>query len=375
VEGERLGGYRLVQRLGAGGMGEVYLAHARGLFGVERPVAVKLIRDLHQQEEAYTRLFVEEAKVTFLLTHPNVVQTYELGEVEGRYFMVMEYVEGVSLGKLFRMFGEQLCQPVPLRFALHIVGQAARGLDYAHNLRGADGRALDIVHRDVSPGNILVSLGGHVKVSDFGLATSALRAVHSEAGTVKGKVLYMPPEQLQGQPVDQRADIFPLGVMLFEMLGGRSPFGERRKVSYDTRRQSPVQERLLDVAPHIPRTAAALVERCLAPRPADRPTAREVVTDIDRLLRDANLAAADYELAEFVAEARGLVAEEPSAQSGFGAVGMELHPAYDEGATPTVPRFVTSFSGVTVPTHSERDMVAFDDQATSGVDRPTRRHR
>jgi serine/threonine-protein kinase len=355
VEGERLAGYRLLQRLGAGGMGEVYLAQARGLFGVERPVAVKLIRDLHQQDETFTRLFVEEAKVSFLLTHPNVVQTYEFGEVEGRYFMVMEYVEGVSLSKLWRMFAEQLRQPLPLRFALHIIGQVARGLDYAHNLRAGDGSPLDIVHRDVSPGNILLSLGGHVKVSDFGLAKSALRAVHSEVGTVRGKVLYMPPEQLYGQPVDQRADIFPLGVMLFELLGGKSPFGDRRDVSYDSRRQASHRERLIDLAPHVPKAAAELVERCLAPHPADRPAAREVVAGSDRLLRDTNLAVADYELAEFVAEACALVADESRVSPDPGVAGMELRPVVDEettGQRPTVPRFVTMFSGVTVPTHS-----------------------
>lgn len=284
-------------------MGEVYLAMAAGPEGVEKPVAIKLIRDLHQQNQALVDMFLEEAKVAFLLSHPNVVQTHEIGRVEGQCFIVMEYVDGITLERLLRYFTHQLEQPLPVPFALFIGLQVARGLDYAHGMKDQEGRPLSIVHRDVSPSNVLLSRDGQVKITDFGLAKSTLRKVESMAGHIKGKAAYMPPEQLAGAAIDARADLYALGVVLYEMLGGRNPFGDPATLSLQERVASQVLPLQL-LAPHLSRQAVAVVERCMATDPADRlPGARDLVRAIDACMREADLRVSDYELAEFVVKA------------------------------------------------------------------------
>jgi serine/threonine-protein kinase len=338
-----LGRYRILSRLGAGGMGEVYLASGRGPFGVERRVAIKLIRDLHEEQDACLQMFVEEAKLSFLLTHPNVVQTFELGQVDGHYFLVMEYVSGTTLSQLLRYFAERLRQPFPVPFALHIAQEVAKGLEYAHGYVSHEGKALQIVHRDVSPSNVLLSSDGQIKVSDFGLAISALRQIHTESGAIKGKILYMAPEQLRGRGVDRRADLYSLGVMLYEMLSVRSPFGvNRREVTVQTRLEGktpPVP--LAEVAPHLPGGVVALVERCLAEAPEARhPSARELGREIELCLRQAGQSVSNYDFADFIAQAREAAEAEPAAPHPFDrALGLELRRVDEEGG---LARFVTT---------------------------------
>ncbi len=338
-----LGRYQILSRLGAGGMGEVYLASAAGPFGVERRVAIKLIRDLHEEQDAYLKMFIEEAKLSFLLTHPNVVQTFELGQVDGHYFLVMEYVSGTTLSLLLRHFAERLRQPFPVPFALHIAREVLKGLEYAHGYVGHDGRPLQIVHRDVSPSNVLLSSDGQIKVSDFGLATSALRQIHTESGAVKGKVLYMAPEQLHGRPLDRRADLFSVGVMLYEMLSARSPFGaNRREITLQVRIEgrAPLIP-LASVAAHLDPAVVALVERCLAERAEDRhPSARDLGREIDQAMRAAGLDVSDYDFADFIAQARAAAEAEPAAPHPFDrALGLELRRVDEAGG---LARFVTA---------------------------------
>ena len=337
-----IGHYRVRSRLGWGGMGEVYLATAAGLEGVERPVAIKLIRDLHQQrpelgssrpcgalrDEAaeLVAMFIEEAKVSFLLTHPNVVQTYEIGQVDGHYFLVMEYIDGITLEELLGYVNSQLGQPLPVPFALHIAARTARGLGYAHELSDQRGQRLHIVHRDVSPGNILLSRDGQVKLADFGLAKSTLRRVESEVGLIKGKVAYMAPEQLAGAgDVGPAADLYALGVVLYEMLSGQNPFGEQHDVTPLSRRAGPVAP-LLGQAPHLDPQVAELVERCLRSEPELRySSAQELGRALDHCLRQTGHGASDYELAEFIDRAREMVSSGPAAPHPFDrALGMEL---------------------------------------------------
>jgi serine/threonine-protein kinase len=338
-----LGRYRILSRLGAGGMGEVYLASAAGPFGVERRVAIKLIRDLHEEQDAYLRMFIEEAKLSFLLTHPNVVQTFELGQVDGHYFLVMEFVSGTTLSQLLRHFVERLRQPFPVPFALHIAREVLKGLEYAHGYVGHDGRPLQIVHRDVSPSNVLVSSDGQVKVSDFGLATSVLKQVQTESGAVKGKVLYMAPEQLRGRALDRRADLFSVGVMLYEMLSARSPFGlNRREVTVQARLEGRTPRHpLAEAAPHLDAEVVALVERCLAEDPEDRPpSARELGREIEGSMRRAGLAVSDYDFADFIGQARAAAEAEPAAPHPFDrALGLELRRVDEAGG---LVRFVTT---------------------------------
>ena len=216
-----LGGrYRLVRRVATGGMGEVYRGVDVGWGGIERPVAVKVIAPNYAREPDFVRTFVDEARLSFLLVHANVVQVRDIGQVEQTWYIAMEWVEGGDLGAILRRAGER----IPLRFAVLVAIEAARGLDYAHRLRDASGRALHVVHRDISPSNLLLSLEGEVKISDFGIARSRLKSAPSMPGALKGKIGYLSPEQAHGDDVDARADVFALGAVLYEMLTGVNPF-------------------------------------------------------------------------------------------------------------------------------------------------------
>jgi eukaryotic-like serine/threonine-protein kinase len=330
-----IGGYRVQRRLGIGGMGEVYLAAAAGPEGVERPVAIKLIRHLHQQRKDFIEMFIEEAKVSFLLTHPNIVQTYEIGQVDGHHFLVLEYVDGTNLEELLAFFAASVGQPLPAAFGLYIGAQVARGLEYAHGLSDQQGRALKIVHRDVSPGNVLLSKDGQVKVTDFGLAKSELRRVESVAGQIKGKLAYMAPEQFRGQAVDVRADVYSLGLVLYEALSGQHPFGTLETITLATRAKPLSVAPLAEAAPHLDPAVVALVERCIAEEPEERfGSARELGREIDRCMRELGLTVADYELAEFIARARAEAVARPLAPHPFDqALGMELRKVEGQGGT------------------------------------------
>ena len=351
-----LGRYRVASRLGAGGMGEVYLATAVGPDGVEKRVAIKLVRDLHLQRKEIVGMFIEEAKVSFILTHPNIVQTYELGQIDGHYFLAMEYVDGTNLAELLYFFERKLGQPLPAPFALYIAGQMLRGLDYAHALADKDGKALGIVHRDISPSNVLLSRDGQVKLADFGLAKSTLRKVESQHGTIKGKLAYMAPEQLSGGAVDARADLFAVAVVLYEMLSGRNPLGDPSTLTLPDRLRQRDIVPLARAAPHVSSELAAMVDCCLAADPEERlGSARELGRLIDQHARESRQGVSDYEFAEFIARASEEAAahSRPTAPHPFDrAVGMVLARRGDEGG---VSVFATLSSDRTV---TDADAVA-----------------
>ncbi len=325
-ENKQLGRYRILSRLGTGGMGEVYRALAVGPDGVEKPVAVKLVREDLLGHGELVRLFVEEAKVSFVLTHPNVVQTYEMGQVDEHFFLVMEFVDGTSLASVLYYCTAKLNQPMPAPFALYVTSQVVRGLDYAHTLKDHGGNALGIVHRDVSPSNVLISWDGQVKVADFGLAKSALRKMETQAGGIKGKLAYMAPEQLQGEEVDARADIFSLGIMMYEMLAGRNPYGDLDEITLGRRLTRKTFEPLGAMAPHLDSRITALVDRCLAEEPGDRfATAHELARELDRLMREQGLVSSDYGLAEFIGRIQEMKRTAAPSPHPFDRVlGMEL---------------------------------------------------
>jgi serine/threonine-protein kinase len=222
--GATLGRYRLSARIAQGGMGEVYRGLDVGLGGVERPVAVKLIAPELARDPALRQQFVDEGRLSFVLCHQNVVQVRDAGEIDGHFFIAMEWVDGADLGTILHRLRAEANQPLPLRYACLVAVEAARGLDYAHRASDAAGRPLHLVHRDVSPSNLLVSFEGEIKVSDFGIARSRLREWASLPGVLKGKIGYMAPEQARGEPLDPRADVFALGAVLYEMLTGQNPF-------------------------------------------------------------------------------------------------------------------------------------------------------
>lgn len=217
---QRFGNYRIVRELGSGGMAEVYLAVADGFAGFEREVCIKRIRPEYAFDEVFIRLLVEEAKLVSGLVHPNIVQVFDLGSEHGRHFIAMEYVDGYDLYSLLERASDRSVH-FPIGAAAWIACEVARALAAAHAHADASGRPLGIVHRDVSPHNILIGRDGAVKLIDFGVAKAATRIQRTEAGVVKGKYNYLAPEQAAGQVVDARTDIFALGIVLFETLIGR----------------------------------------------------------------------------------------------------------------------------------------------------------
>ncbi|MBI2389334.1 MAG: protein kinase [Deltaproteobacteria bacterium] len=216
---QKLGRYDVIRRLGAGGMAEVYLARSRGAEGVQKLVVVKRILPAHNQSPRMRQMFIDEARLSMRLNHPNIVQVFDFQETDGGFLLCMEFVEGLDLGRLIAS-AKQKGQRLPPWVGAYIVMEAARGLHCAHERKGEDHTPLDIVHRDVSPQNILLSYDGGVKVADFGIASAKI--LTEESGVIKGKFAYMSPEQARGEPVDRRTDIYALGIVLHEILTGRA---------------------------------------------------------------------------------------------------------------------------------------------------------
>ena len=219
--GRIVGRYELLQKLGHGGMATVYLGRATGTAGFAKRVAIKVIHPHLATEAEFVEMFLDEARLAAELHHPNVVDTLDLGQDGDNYYTVLELIEGDSLaGLLGALDGE----PLPLDVILTILIDGCAGLDAAHELTDADGAGRDLVHRDVSPQNLLVNLDGWVKVTDFGIAKAVGRATHTRPGQLRGKLQYMSPEQARGEPIDRRADLFAIGLIGYEMLTGKRPF-------------------------------------------------------------------------------------------------------------------------------------------------------
>lgn len=220
--GQLIGRYRLLFPIAAGGMAEVWAAKPEGS-GISRAVALKLVRPEFAVEAEYARMFIDEAVIASTVRHPNICETYELGRDENLLFMVMEWVAGDTLSGLMR--GSAL-SALPVEVAVRICAEACAGLHAAHEAKDADGNCLGIVHRDISPPNILVSVNGHVKVSDFGIAKAANQLhARTRTGEIKGKLAYIPPEQVLGQGIDRRVDIYAMGCVLYVTTLGKRPFG------------------------------------------------------------------------------------------------------------------------------------------------------
>jgi len=253
-----LGKYRLERRLGMGGMAEVYLARQRGLGGFERRVAIKRPLPHALDEPSFLSMFIDEAKLAAHLHHPNIVETYEVDRAGGTTFIAMEFIDGDSLRTLLRA-SRSVGEPVPIAIVLAIVDALLRALGYAHAAVDGSGARLGIVHRDVSPGNLLVANDGRIKLADFGVARSTARLHVTQTGVVKGTLAYMAPEQASAAAVDARSDLFAAGAILCECLSGSPPYPSG----------PPVQ-----MAPPRPvdatRALGAVIERAIAWRPADR---------------------------------------------------------------------------------------------------------
>ena len=223
-----IGKYRLVRKLAEGGMAEVFLAQVEGPGGFMKPVVVKRVLPELSRDRSFIAMFMSEAKLVAQLNHPNIVQVFDFGLHEGSYFLVMEYVDGFNLRALNQRT-LAASAPIPFELAARMIAAACEGLAYAHAF-SEHGKPLNLIHRDISPENLLVGTNGVVKVADFGIARVAGQQRMTLTGTVRGKLVYMAPEQMQGGAVDCRVDVFALGIVLYELICGRRPFEAKTEI-------------------------------------------------------------------------------------------------------------------------------------------------
>ncbi len=269
MSNRKLGRYELVEPLGQGGMGEVWLARLSGAGGFEKPAIVKTVLPALAKDPQFVERFHHEGKVLVHLSHSNIAQVYDLDQVDGELFMALEYVAGVDVARLVSQLNtQQELLPVPI--AVYIAWQAAEGLAYVHGKAGPDGVAMAIVHRDVSPQNVMVSFEGEVKVIDFGIARSTARSHSTQTATVMGKLGYMAPEQAMAQPVDARADQYALAVLLWELLAGQSYVGAGTTPEVMVAMAQPRLKPLPPLRSEVDAPLEAVVQRALAKEPGGR---------------------------------------------------------------------------------------------------------
>lgn len=300
--GRQIGRYTLLRRIAAGGMAEVYVAFSKGLMaGFEKRVAIKKILPQHSHNERFIDMLVDEAKITVSLTHPNIAQVYELGLHHEDYFIAMEYVNGRPLNRLMQRVDERGLNVIPVEFAAHIMAEVAKGLDHAHKQKDQRGRPLGIVHRDVSPQNILISYQGDVKLIDFGIARAEGRVNQTSQGVIKGKLRYLAPEIAAGEEPDHRADVFCCGIVLFEMLTGEAMFApktdlEAIELATEARVKSPRSRNQ-----NVPQDLDDIVMKALARYRDERyQSAKELYGDLRRFLNQHFPTFVGSELGDFM---------------------------------------------------------------------------
>jgi eukaryotic-like serine/threonine-protein kinase len=300
------GRYTLVKKLAVGGMAEVFLARADGPMGFQKRCVVKRILPHFSDDPSFVQMFLTEARLAAELNHPNLVQVFDFGQVDGQYFIAMEYIEGPNLRNLNREYRARR-GPMPLPLAARLITLAAEGLHFAHELKDENGQPTNLVHRDISPDNILVSRTGSVKVVDFGIAKATNQPHLTKSGMVKGKLAYMPPEQLAREPLDRRADLFSLGVVLFELVTGEMPFDATSEVSIIQAilGQEPLR-RLRSRRTDAPPLLDEAIARCLEKAPAMRyASCRELQQDLDRFIQKGGTLVSAVDIAAVVQEAFG----------------------------------------------------------------------
>jgi serine/threonine-protein kinase len=301
------GRYVLFDFIGKGGMAEIYLARQATEIGAARLCVVKQILPGLAGDPKFAEMLVHEAKLAARLSHSNVVQVFELGRADDRLFIAMEYVEGFDLNDLLRRCSRSNV-PLPFDLAVHVVRQALRGLDYAHRRTSEDGAPLGIVHRDVSPSNLLISFEGEVKVCDFGIAhandTIALgESVHELNEAIKGKAGYMSPEHARGEPIDARSDVYAAGIILWELAAGRRLYraGEGRDSLLDQARRAEVPELPSRGLPGEAKLRA-IMEKALARDRNERyPSARAMLRDLEGYAVESKLMTSPLRLGDWLA--------------------------------------------------------------------------
>ncbi|HEY0708905.1 MAG TPA: serine/threonine-protein kinase, partial [Polyangia bacterium] len=262
--------YRITERVAAGGMAEVFRGVAESIQGFRKNVAIKRVLPALTKNKKFVAMFLDEARLSLHLQHANIVQVFDIGHADETYFIVMEYVEGVDLKRLLE-WRRRLGRPLTIGQTVYSIMEVCKGLAYAHEaVHPETGRPLGIVHRDVSPPNVLMSRNGEIKVTDFGLAKAAVQVETTDPGVVKGKMSYLSPEAARGAEVDRRADIFAVGILLYEMLTGKRLFyGETDYQTVELVRAAkipPIGAQNPEVEPEL----EEVVRKALARRPDDR---------------------------------------------------------------------------------------------------------
>ena len=322
---QRLGPYELIERIATGGMAEVYLARRAGPHGFQKVFAVKRILPQLAGDAEFVAMFVDEARVCARLCHPNIVQVFDFGEEAGELYMAMELVDGTTGARLIRAAASR-GEDIPLEVSLHVVLSVLRGLEYAHSARDEKGRPLRLVHRDVSPGNVLIDRSGAVKLTDFGIARAAELERRTSAGQLKGKLGYMSPEQVVGRELDGRSDLFVVGIVLAELVTVRPLFSGGRELDVLLRIRDADLSAIDRNAGRVPEDVREVLYKALAKDPASRyPTATAFAEALEDIVRRRRLTVGPSRVAAWI-ERLGLTARagEADAEEDTGDTGRRI---------------------------------------------------
>jgi eukaryotic-like serine/threonine-protein kinase len=300
--GAAFGPYTLLKRLAMGGMGEIWLAERKGISGFSKRVVIKTILEAFSDDPDLVEMFLQEGRIAAGFTHPNIAQTYDLGQVEYTYYIAMEHVHGHDLRDLL-ISNIELGLHIPLNLVLRIIAETCEGLHYAHSWKDDEGTPAGIVHRDISPHNILVTFDGGIKIVDFGIAKASHHASRTRSGVLKGKYSYMSPEQVRAKNVDGRADIFALGVVMYETVTGRRLFKRESEMStLDAVLKADVPSPTR-IDQSVPRSIEAILMKALKPDPSKRfQTAREMQLVIEETMLAEGLTASSAHLSAYMHE-------------------------------------------------------------------------
>ncbi|MFK7930289.1 MAG: serine/threonine protein kinase [Myxococcota bacterium] len=314
---QTFGKYQILERIATGGMAEIYKARLEGIGGFQRTFAIKRILPHLSQNAEYVAMLVDEAKVAGLLSHANIVQILDLGQIEGVWYIAMEYVSGPDLGRVLRSCRDKGIE-LPVPHTVFVAIELLKGLEYAHDrqvMRGGRTVPLNIIHRDISPPNVLLSMQGEVKLTDFGIARASHKAQETASGIIKGRFDYMSPEQAAGaRDLDQRSDLFSVGVVLYEMLTGVHPFHTDSEFATIDRIRTGRYEPVSSVNPGVPFTLETIIDRALRVDKNERyPNASAFKEALDKFFHDSGFIFSHHSLASYV---RGLFPETPGPASG-----------------------------------------------------------
>ncbi len=299
---QKFGRYLLIDRISTGGMAAVFLAKISGAMGFQKVLAIKRILPSISEDEDFITMFIDEAKISASLAHSNIGQVFEFGQVSGQYYIAMEYIPGKDLRTIQKHLADD-SRKMEVPIVLHLVSRLCQGLDYAHRQKDAEGKSMCIVHRDVSPPNVIVSYDGGVKLIDFGIAKAASRATKTRTGRLKGKFAYMAPEQVQGQEIDQRADVFSVGILLHELLTNQRLFlGPNQVATMNMVRKAEVAPPSA-VNPEVPPEIDRIVLKALARDKEERYCwCTELRADIERFIARSGVIFEAHQLSTWMKE-------------------------------------------------------------------------